>query len=111
MSDDLAAALAAAAARRDVASWEPVFVDDALPYVRDPTVTVVDELAAQLEQLAKCRAPSAEGPVEPVQSDGNWVFYPWSRRLVHVLPEPLHRELRCDRNRYAITLDEQRRLT
>ncbi len=31
MSDDLAAALAAAAARRDVTSWEPVFVADPLP--------------------------------------------------------------------------------
>ena len=41
---------------------------------------------------------------------GTWVFYPWSRRLVHVLPAPLHRELRFDRNRYAITVDEQRRL-
>ena len=40
-----------------------------------------------------------------------WVFYPWSRRLVDVLPEPLHRELRFDRNRYAITADEQERLT
>ena len=34
---------------------------------------------------------------------GTWAFYPWSRRLVHVLPEALHRELRFDRNRYAIT--------
>ena len=41
---------------------------------------------------------------------GTWVFYPWSRRLVHVLPEALHRELRLDRNRYAITADEQERL-
>ena len=29
---------------------------------------------------------------------------------MHVLPAPLHRELRLDRNRYAITVDEQRRL-
>ena len=46
---------------------------------------------------------------EPV-GFGTWVFYPWSRRLVHVLPAPLHHELRFDRNRYAITVDEQRRL-
>jgi molybdopterin/thiamine biosynthesis adenylyltransferase len=42
---------------------------------------------------------------------GTWAFYPWSRRLVHLLPEPLHRELRLDRNRYAITMEEQERLT
>ena len=111
MGDDLAAALAAAAARRDVTSWEPVFVDDPLPYVRDETVIVIDELEAQLEQLAKCRAPGEAAEVHELRCDGNWVFYPWSRRLVHVLPEPLHRELRFDRNRYAITVDEQRRLT
>ena len=29
---------------------------------------------------------------------------------MHVLPAPLHHELRFDRNRYAITVDEQRRL-
>ena len=41
---------------------------------------------------------------------GRGFFYPWRRRLVHVLPEPLHRELRLDRNRYAITAAEQERL-
>src|SRR3954470_21862557 len=105
MRDDLAAALA----RRDVTSWEPVFVEDPLPYVRDETVIVVDELDAQLEQLAKCRAPGEGAEGEALRRGGTWLFYPWSRRLVHVLPEPLHRELRFDRNRYAITLDEQRR--
>ena len=89
----------------------------------EPGVVVVDELAAQLEQLVRARAPRdeltgrlAREAVDRVLDGrepaafGTWVFYPWSRLLVHVLPEPLHRELRLDRNRYAITSEEQRRL-
>jgi molybdopterin/thiamine biosynthesis adenylyltransferase len=110
-----ASELAAAAARRDVTTWEPVFhaagAPELLALARDPGVVVVDELAAQLEQLARARAPRDGDVVEPVEAfDAPWVFYPWSRRLVRVLPEPLHRELRFDRNRYAITPAEQERL-
>lgn len=43
-------------------------------------------------------------------SSADGCFYPWSGRLVHVLPEPLHRELRLDRNKYKITAVEQARL-
>ena len=61
------------------------------------------------------RAAGRRATATPVGAEsrarGVWVFYPWSRTLVHVLPEPLHRELRFDRNRYAITADEQERLT
>jgi molybdopterin/thiamine biosynthesis adenylyltransferase len=110
-----ASELAAAAARRDVTSFEPVFYaagdPELLALARDPGVVVVDELAAQLEQLARARAPRDGDVLEPVEAlDAPWVSYPWSRQLVHVLPEALHRELRFDRNRYAITPEEQRRL-
>ncbi|MGH8625881.1 MAG: hypothetical protein ACREYC_11630 [Gammaproteobacteria bacterium] len=43
----------------------------------------------------------------PPELFGRWVFHPWSGRLVHVVPEPVHRELRLDRNRYKITAAEQ----
>lgn len=41
---------------------------------------------------------------------GTWVFFPWSGRLVHILPEIEYRELRLDRNRYKITAEEQEKL-
>jgi tRNA A37 threonylcarbamoyladenosine dehydratase len=128
---DLASALAAAAARRDTTTSEPILLDAQSPdtasalvaLAADPGVVVVDELPAQLEQLVRGRAPrdqltstDVRDAVERLldgretEAFGTWVFYPWNRRLVHVLPEALHRELRLDRNRYAITLDEQRRL-
>jgi molybdopterin/thiamine biosynthesis adenylyltransferase len=132
MGHELAAQLAAAAARRDVATFEPTLLEAAAPetapalvaLLADPTVVVVDEVGEQLEQVVRGRAPgerlsgtrlrdAVDGLLdgrEPARF-GTWAFYPWSRRLVHVLPEPLHRELRLDRNRYAITTDEQERLT
>jgi molybdopterin/thiamine biosynthesis adenylyltransferase len=35
----------------------------------------------------------------PIADWGRWVFYPWSGRLVHLLPPDEFRELRLDRNR------------
>ncbi|WP_053226963.1 Rv1355c family protein [Solirubrobacter soli] len=101
--------------RRDVTTYRPRFV--APGEVRD--AIVVDELEAQLEQLARGRVAGEEPAPDAVEallgsSDpaafGAWVFYPWRHTVVHVLPETLHRELRLDRNRYAITEDEQAQL-
>jgi molybdopterin/thiamine biosynthesis adenylyltransferase len=132
MGHALGARLAAAAGRRDVTTFEPTLLDARAPegaaalgaLLADPAVVVVDELAEQLEQLVRGRSPGEqlsgarlrEGIERLLEGRepaafGTWAFYPWSRRLVHVLPEPLHRELRLDRNRYAITTDEQDRLT
>ncbi|MBL7501699.1 Rv1355c family protein [Frankia sp. CNm7] len=41
---------------------------------------------------------------------GSWAYYPWSRRLVHLLPRDEFREVRANRNRYKITDDERARL-
>jgi molybdopterin/thiamine biosynthesis adenylyltransferase/nitroreductase len=41
---------------------------------------------------------------------GVWVHYPWSKRLVHVLPPAEFREVRTSRNRNKITSAEQARL-
>jgi molybdopterin/thiamine biosynthesis adenylyltransferase len=38
------------------------------------------------------------------------VFYPWTGRLVRILPAGPWKELRSDRNRYKLTTAEQRRL-
>ncbi len=47
----------------------------------------------------------------PAHNYGTWVYYPWTRRLVHVLPQEQYRELRSSRNRYKITPDEQEKLS
>src|SRR5690606_16542701 len=46
----------------------------------------------------------------PAEAHGVYWFYPWSRRIVHLLPENEYRELRCSANRNRITEREQERL-
>jgi tRNA A37 threonylcarbamoyladenosine dehydratase/nitroreductase len=60
-----------------------------------------EELAAGRERLL--------GGADPAQY-GRWVFYPWSARLVHVLPPREFAEVRLDRNRHQVTDEEQLRL-
>ena len=60
------------------------------------------------DELAAGRARLLDG-VDPAQY-GRWVFYPWSARLVHVLPPPEFAEVRLDRNRHQVSDAEQRRL-
>lgn len=80
-----------------------------------------DTLPGQLEDLAQVRHPQLKGPAlaevarrlrgdGPPRAYGVWAFYPWSGRLVHVLPPDEFRELRADRNRNKITRQEQARL-
>ncbi len=44
---------------------------------------------------------------ESLETYGMWVFYPWSSRLVHTLPQEAYRKVRTARNRYKITQPEQ----
>ncbi|WP_239115847.1 ThiF family adenylyltransferase [Planotetraspora kaengkrachanensis] len=81
---------------------------------------VHDTIDGQLRQLVRSREPAmaADDPlvdrrVEEVLEGrdpfayGTWVWFPWSARLVHLLPRPEFHELRTDRNRYKITSREQ----
>ncbi len=43
----------------------------------------------------------------PLKDCGNWFYYPWLSKLVHVLPEHEFLEMRTGRNRNLITKDEQ----
>ncbi|MGB1031398.1 MAG: ThiF family adenylyltransferase, partial [Flavobacteriales bacterium] len=44
--------------------------------------------------------------VEPADY-GVWVYYPWLRKLVHLLDEKEFVECRTNRNKYKITAEEQ----
>ena len=88
-----------------------------------PELVVFDTLGAQLRELAETRSPSRPlGPLEmkraiegllggvaPLQY-GVWVYYPWSKRLVHILDRAEFIELRTNRNQHKITAAEQRTL-
>jgi molybdopterin/thiamine biosynthesis adenylyltransferase/nitroreductase len=112
--------------------WRPLVLDAASPeteerlrgLVADGTVRCVhDTLDRQVRDLVRTRRCGRRVTEEELASHvddvtaglgleayGSWVHYPWSGRLVRVLPSGAFRELRLDRNRNKITVDEQRRL-
>ena len=84
---------------------------------------VADTIDTQLEELIRARDPGRvldEDALAAARRDqlegaqpwcyGTWVWYPWSGRLVHVLPREEFRMVRTDRNRGKIDRPEQRRL-
>ncbi|AHH95707.1 ThiF family adenylyltransferase [Kutzneria viridogrisea] len=83
---------------------------------------VHDTIDEQLTELVRSREPACTDPIEIQRKKndqlagldaweyGTWAWYPWSQRLVHVLPREEFRLVRTDRNRGKIERPEQRRL-
>lgn len=122
----------AAAQRDQETQWRPslhsaadpealAVVEDLL--ARGQILAVHDQLDALIDELIETRAPKLRpeqpgyaeavaavlGPV-PREQFGNWIYFPWLRRLVRLLPEAEFRELRTSRNRNKITATEQAKL-
>ena len=87
---------------------------------KDPQVQVHDTLLLQLRDLIVTRNPQktlsneeidclVKEHLEGISPDeyGVWVYYPWSRILVHLLDEEEFSELRTNRNKYKISPEEQ----
>lgn len=86
-------------------------------------ILVVNELDIQLKELMKIRHPKEKLTEEellkkgeqhlqgtPKEEYGVWVYYPWKRKIIHLLPEEEFVEVRTARNRYKITEGEQEEL-
>ncbi len=83
------------------------------------TAIVKDTIRAQLGELIETRNAHRKWTVAELDTEvhhrlgatpsayGNWAFFPWSNRLVHVLPEVEYVELRTSRNKNKITREEQ----
>ncbi|MFI5866172.1 ThiF family adenylyltransferase [Streptomyces sp. NPDC051546] len=83
---------------------------------------VHDRIEDQVDELLRCRAPQdafggrsrsraiADTLGSRPDAYGRWAWYPWSGRLVHVLPEGEFRQVRTDRNRDKITREQQQGL-
>ncbi|MET9224550.1 ThiF family adenylyltransferase [Lentzea sp. NPDC003310] len=115
----------------DTTSWRPVLLTPAVAADRDAITALLDSgqvrevhdsIETQLEELIRSREPwlpphedltqrRAEqlGGLDPWEY-GTWVHYPWSQRLVHVLPREEFRLVRTDRNRGKIERPQQRAL-
>lgn len=86
----------------------------------EPGLQWFDEIAGQLRELVKSRQPWRRmsgadveeavaahlGDVRP-EEYGVWVYYPWSRRVVHLLDEEEFAFLRTNRNCNKITNEER----
>lgn len=115
----------------DSAAWRPVIFHaseyDALFITKmldaDGRIEIADTILAQLQELVAARRPDRSldpGELEvaiaahlhdrPASAYGNWIYLPWLRQLVHLLPEEEFIEVRTDRNRNKITREEQQRL-
>ena len=92
--------------------------------IEDESVVVCDEIVGQLRELIKGLNPSvkikdSEYPEliqkylqgKNIYEYGVWVYYPWSRTIVHLLDEEEFVEVRTNRNRYKITREEQTELS
>ena len=79
-----------------------------------------DEIYGQLQELVKMKSPAVRIKPEEypelikkhlggrdIDAYGVWVYYPWSRRLVHMLDEEEFKLVRTNRNQYKITAKEQ----
>lgn len=112
-------------------SFRPVLLDPsravdaaALATLRDSPLLreIHDRIEDQVAELLRCQAPnetwdsrSLERAVADTTNGapggyGRWAWYPWSGRLVHVLPEAEFRLVRTDRNRDKITRPQQHSL-
>lgn len=83
-----------------------------------------DEIYGQLQELVKMKSPAVRIKPEEypelikkhlsgkdIHAYGVWVYYPWSRRLVHMLDEDEFTRVRSNRNQYKITEKEQKILS
>ncbi|MBK1439396.1 ThiF family adenylyltransferase [Parapedobacter sp. ISTM3] len=81
---------------------------------------VYDTVMHQLQELHKIRYPSVDVSTldqphlteqyldgKDLTSYGVWVYYPWSRKLVHLVPDTEFYELRTNRNQLKISAQEQ----
>ncbi|MFN3529051.1 MAG: ThiF family adenylyltransferase [Bacteroidia bacterium] len=89
--------------------------------ISDPDLIIHDSLQRQLAELIQLRRigqpPLANTELSEAIAQmlgqrgmhdyGVWVFYPWSRRLVHLLDEAEFKLVRTSRNRYKISDEEQ----
>jgi nitroreductase len=112
----------------DTTSWRPrLFASDSAELAKllddGHVVFVHDEIRRQLAELCEVHAPErrlTEAELDeriathvascPLEAYGSWVYYPWSRRLVHVLPREEFVFLRTSANRNRITQAEQDQL-
>lgn len=113
-------------------TYKPVFIskeryadkEKFLSFIEDYRgKTILDLFASQKKELIRIRNPKKRLTTDEVEqrysewavgrdadTEGHWIYYPWSERLLHVVAEDEFIELRTSRNQYKITPEEQKEL-
>ena len=81
---------------------------DVISIVADPHVEVVDQLHFQVQELNEL---IHDCPLDLLEEESVWVYYPWRHRVVRLLGPKGYKRLRTDRNRNKITAIEQQVLS
>ena len=85
----------------------------------DRSINIIDTIDSQLKELIKSKYPSKQISKEEfphliqefinqtsIENYGTWVYYPWSKNLIHILNEEEFVQLRTNRNMHKISPDE-----
>jgi molybdopterin/thiamine biosynthesis adenylyltransferase len=110
-------------------NWKPVILNPELSddiaaieqLLVQPGLRVYDRLREQLVDLIKTTNPHVSYDAKTIENQidihtsgvenlfyyGRWVYYPWSNKMVHLLPEDEFVYVRSSRNTYKITPDEK----
>lgn len=88
-----------------------------------PDVNILNQFPSQKKELFKIQNPKSRLSSDDlenlynewqknknVDSEGAWIYYPWTNRLVHILDKDEFILLRTSRNQYKISPDEQSHL-
>jgi molybdopterin/thiamine biosynthesis adenylyltransferase len=107
--------------------WQPAQFDLTKPeeyeiffeLYNQPQVSVHNSIYSQVKDLIKCENPKKQWDKYELETAvknriganneikfGRWFYYPWSRRLVHLLNEHDFIKVRTNRNFYKITPEE-----
>lgn len=87
-------------------------------------IVVIDEIKSQLQELVKLKHPKIKFTTEQLEQKiaehlngikpelyGNWIYYPWLNKMIHLLGEEEFVEVRTNRNQYKITPEEEELLS
>ena len=89
-------------------------------YCKAHLIAIIDNIDRQLEDLVRVQNPSIIDKTvrlkqvavllknqEEIAKTTNWVYFPWSQKVVHILNEEAYFSVITNRNQYKITSEEQ----
>ncbi len=102
--------------QQDKSIFDGLLADGKVAFVNDEIYTQLQELVKSLNPSIRIKADDYPAMItehlkgQDIDTYGVWAYYPWSKRLVHLLDEEEFVEVRTNRNQYKITRAERDKL-